>query len=292
MFENPLGLAAGFDKNAIAVDHWHRLGFGSVEVGTITRYPQPGNPKPRLFRIPEEKALINRMGFNNDGCEAAAQRLSHSNPKTVIGINLGKSKVTELKDAPADYEASFRALLPYGAYFVINVSSPNTPGLRSLQEKGPLIDIIQAIQSVDSTKPLFVKIAPDLEFEAVDEVLQVAHDTKLTGLIATNTTIARDMLKYDPEETGGLSGFPVQKKANEILKHVSSHSSPELTVIGVGGIASGDDLWNKFTLGAHLCQAYTGFIYGGPMFTYTVLSQFVSRMDREGVKSISEIRQK
>ena len=292
-FPNPLGLGAGFDKNARAVSHWHKLGFGFVEVGTVTWHPQPGNDKPRMFRLPEDKAIINRMGFNNDGAQVVADRLRSSQRKITLGMNLGKSKITGLKDAPEDYRQSFVALKEFGDYFVVNVSSPNTPGLRSLQERGPLSEIFSAIKGVDASKPLFVKVAPDLEFDALDEVMEVAKEHKLTGIIATNTTISRDGIPVghkNRDESGGLSGAPLKKRANEVLSHLHKSCGKDMILIGVGGIFNGDDLYEKIARGAHLCQVYTGWIYGGPSMVPRSLNQLAERMEREGIHSLGELR--
>ena len=289
-FDNPIGLAAGFDKNAKALNSWHRLGFGFIEAGTITYHAQPGNPKPRLFRLPKDQGLINRMGFNNDGARAVATRLAEAKCKIPLGVNLGKSKVTELADAPKDYQESYRLMHKFGDYFVVNVSSPNTPGLRTLQEKKPLLEIIAAIREVDATKPLFVKVAPDLEWPALDEVIEVAQEAKLTGLIATNTTISRDGLVGDPGQAGGLSGAPVRKKSNEALCHLYRSCDRSMILMGVGGIFSGEDAYEKIRLGAHLCQIYTGWVYGGPTMIPAANQQLVSLMKRDGVKSLAELR--
>jgi dihydroorotate dehydrogenase len=289
-FPNPLGLAAGFDKNAVALEHWHQLGFGFVECGTVTCKAQPGNPKPRMFRIPEEKGLINRLGFNNDGARVVAGRLATAKPQIPVGVNLGKSKVTPLEEAAQDYQTSFRLLHPFGQYFVVNVSSPNTPGLRTLQEKGPLREIFAAMREVDAEKPLFVKVAPDLELTALDDVIEVATEAGLTGMIATNTTIARDMLARDPNEGGGLSGAPLKAKADATLAHVARHAPKEMVIVGVGGIMTGDDVYDKIRLGAHLCQVYTGWIYGGPHMVPTCMERLVQLMDRDGVKSLADLR--
>ena len=289
-FPNPLGLAAGFDKNGIAIPHWPKLGFGFVEVGTVTLHAQPGNDKPRMFRVPEAQGLINRLGFNNRGSASLAERLKTTKSTIPLGINLGKSKITELEAAPGDYRGSYDLLHQYGDYFVVNVSSPNTPGLRQLQDKSALLDIVQAIRSVDSARPLFIKIAPDLEWSALDEVIELATTEKLTGLIATNTTIARDMLAHDPKETGGLSGAPLTQKSNDVLKHVYQNGAKDLILIGVGGIMNGDDLYTKIALGAHLCQVYTGWIYGGPTFCSEALQTLLRKMEANGIKTLAELR--
>jgi len=289
-FPNPIGLAAGFDKNAVAVNQWHRLGFGFAELGTITPRPQPGNPRPRLFRLPEDKALINRMGFNNDGAEAIAARIEASFPKIPLGVNLGKNKDTEAAEAASDYAKSFERLKDLGDYFVINVSSPNTPGLRSLQEKGPLLEIVDAMREVHATKPIFIKVAPDLEFEAVDDVIEVVNARKLQGVIATNTTLDRAGLKGDPNQAGGLSGAPVRTKSNLILRHLRENCDPTTSLIGVGGIFTAADAIEKFRLGADLVQLYTGWIYGGPALIPQMLTEIVGEMDRLGLKSIRDFR--
>lgn len=264
-FPNRLGLAAGFDKNALAVDQWHRYGFGYVEIGTVTWHPQPGNPKPRLFRLPEDQGLINRMGFNNEGADIVARRLEKSNPKIPVGINLGKSKITELEVAHQDYAQSFQLLKNLGDYFVVNVSSPNTPGLRGLQDRGPLTKIFDALKAIDAAKPMFLKIAPDLGEEALMEILSVAEEFRLTGVIATNTTISREGLSSRLQsETGGLSGKPVQAKSNFVLDFLQKNKPEGLHLVGVGGVFDQSDYEEKRQLGADLVQLYTGWIYGGP----------------------------
>lgn len=289
-FPNPIGLAAGFDKNARALNHWHQLRFGFVEVGTVTCHPQPGNPRPRLFRLPADRALINRLGFNNDGARTVAGRIASASPRIPVGINLGKSKVTELADAAKDYQESFRLLHPFGDYFVVNVSSPNTPGLRTLQEKGPLLEILAAMREIDDRKPLFVKVAPDLEIAALDEVVEVAHEAKLTGLIATNTTILRTGLSNDPFQDGGLSGAPLREKSNAFLSHLYKSCEQSMVLIGVGGIFTGADAYLKIRLGASLCQLYTGWIYGGPHMIPGALAQLVRLMEADGYGSLAEAR--
>lgn len=272
-FPNPVGLAAGFDKNALAADKWHAFGFGFVELGTVTYHPQPGNPRPRLFRFPQNEALINRMGFNNDGAAILAQRLSNLKAPIPLGINLGKSKVTPIDKAAEDYQESYRLLHSFGDYFVINVSSPNTPGLRTLQDKGPLLEIIQAIREVDATRPLFVKVAPDLEWAAVDDLIDVAQSTGLTGIIATNTTLSREGLPGGSDEAGGLSGLPLREKSDAVLGYLREHTKPECVLIGVGGISTADDVKRKMDLGASLVQLYTGWIYRGPMMVPAMLKE-------------------
>lgn len=289
-FPNPLGLAAGFDKNAVALDYWHQLGFGFVEAGTITFHEQPGNPKPRLFRLPEQRALINRMGFNNEGARQVATRLAAAKSQVPVGVNLGKSKVTELADAAKDYQESYRLLHNFGQYFVVNVSSPNTPGLRTLQEKGPLLEILAAMREVDAERPVFVKVAPDLEWGALDDVIQVAEEAKLTGLIATNTTLSRDPLPTDPHIEGGLSGAPIKQKSDAFLAYLFKNCKRDLILMGVGGIENGADIYRKIRLGAHLCQIYTGWIYGGPHMIPNALSELAELMVNDGVKSLAEIR--
>ncbi len=263
-FANPVGLAAGFDKNGIALNHWKDLGFGFIEVGTVTRHAQPGNPKPRLFRIPQHRAIVNRMGFNNEGADALAKKLETANAGIPIGVNLGKSKITPLDEAAEDYAYSYKLLQNLGDYFVVNVSSPNTPGLRELQDKDHLTKIFWRLKEINEKKPLFVKIAPDLAEEALDHVIEVANDFSLTGIIATNTTIDRSMLPQDPEIQGGLSGAPLFSKSNEVLSYLRKNCAAETVLIGVGGICSPDDAKIKLELGANLIQVYSGWIYSGP----------------------------
>jgi len=265
-FPNPIGLAAGFDKNGVAINRWRELGFGFVELGTVTRHAQPGNPKPRMFRYVADQAVVNRMGFNNDGADALADRLQNAQAGIPVGINLGKSKVTPLEEAAEDYAYSFERLRQYGDYFVVNVSSPNTPGLRSLQEKGPLTKILWRLKEIDSQKPLFVKIAPDLSLGEIDDVLEVCQSLELTGIIATNTTISREGMTSSNVQEGGMSGKPLAPMSNEVLRYLREQADPSLVLIGVGGIMGAADAAEKLRSGASLVQCYTGWVYGGPNF--------------------------
>jgi dihydroorotate dehydrogenase len=272
-FPNPVGLAAGMDKNGIALPGWAALGFGHVEVGTVTWHPQPGNPRPRLYRLPASAALINRMGFNNAGSQALADRLHAAGPLPVpLGISIGKSKITPVADAVADYRSSLRALYPYGDYFAINVSSPNTPGLRGLQDKALLDDLLAGLSAeaaeLGGRKPILVKIAPDLTDQAIGELLGVCADRGVAGLIATNTTLARDGIApgdaVTGQQTGGLSGRPLAARARAVVEFVHRETGGALPVIGVGGIGCVDDALRMLDAGASLIQLYTGFIYAGP----------------------------
>jgi dihydroorotate dehydrogenase len=274
-FTNPIGLAAGFDKNAVAVPALAALGFGFVEVGTITHVPQVGNPRPRLFRLPADAALINRMGFNNAGAAAIAARLAHLPQLAVpLGISLGKSKGTPLEDAVADYLDSLSALYPYGDYFAVNVSSPNTPGLRALQERGRLDALLAALAARLRTlaaeegrpraKPLLLKVAPDLDDAALADVVEVCLARGVDGLIATNTTLARDGLTQPCLQEGGLSGRPLQLHAVHVVRRLHALAGDRLPIIGCGGIATPDDAQRFLDAGATLLQLYTGFIYEGP----------------------------
>jgi dihydroorotate dehydrogenase len=265
-FPNPVGLAAGMDKDGVALPAWPALGFGFVEAGTVTRHAQPGNPVPRLFRLPASEALVNRMGFNNAGAAALAERLRALGPLRVpLGISIGKSRVAPVDEAVADYLASFRALRPYGDYFAINVSSPNTPGLRTLQDRDALDTLLGALRG-EATARLLVKIAPDLTDHAISELLEVCQAHSVDGVIATNTTIGRAGIApadaAAAEQAGGLSGRPLTARAREVVAFVSRHTT--LPVIGVGGIHSVDDALRMIDAGASLIQLYTGLIYHGP----------------------------
>jgi len=277
-FPNRVGLGAGFDKNARYLNELEALGFGFVEIGTVTPLPQAGNDKPRLFRLPKDKALINRMGFNNDGVEAIAERLKKIKNqklkiKIVIGGNIGKNKITPNEDAWKDYEKCFLVLHDHVDYFVVNVSSPNTPGLRELQEKDALHKILTNLQSqnsrLKSQKPILLKIAPDLSAEQIDDVIDLALEIKLDGLVASNTSISRDQLTtHDSQLTkigaGGLSGLPVKARSTEIIKYIHQKTNGQIPVIASGGIFTGADAKEKIDAGASLVQVWTGFIYEGP----------------------------
>jgi len=272
-FDNPVGLAAGFDKDAKLFDELAAFGFGFIEIGTLTPVAQAGNPKPRLFRLPEDNSLINRMGFNNGGVEAAVKRLKNRKTKVIIGGNIGKNKVTPNDKASKDYEISFEALFDYVDYFVVNVSSPNTPGLRELQEKEPLTQLLLKLQELNTQKrqrkPLLLKIAPDLTNEQLDDIVDIVVDTKLDGLIATNTTIDRNGLKTTDNRlaaigNGGLSGQAVKSRSTEVIKYLAEKSKHAFPIIGVGGIHSVEDAIEKLEAGASLVQIYTGFVYEGP----------------------------
>ena len=344
-FPNPLGLAAGFDKDGVAHQIWGSFGFGFAELGTVTLHPQPGNPRPRLFRLLEDQAVLNRMGFNNQGAEALARRLNTglqvsklkvegsqelkvdrlkversklqssnlqpsnlqpstqpklqpSTPFLPLGINLGKSKVTPLEEAAADYLGSFRLLKDLGDYFVVNVSSPNTPGLRSLQDAAQLGSILQVLQKENkSQKPIFVKIAPDLEWDAIADVIKLAQTHQLAGIVATNTTIRRDMLntqmiqatgKPVTEEAGGISGAPLKERSTEVIRFIYQQTQGQLPIIGVGGIFTAEDAWEKITAGASLIQVYTGWIYEGPWMVRRILQGLVQKLEERGLTSISQ----
>jgi dihydroorotate dehydrogenase len=275
-FKNPVGLAAGFDKNAELISEMGALGFGFIEVGTVTPLPQPGNPKPRMFRLPEDGALINRMGFNNLGVDIAAARiaayrknLNSKQTPLIIGGNIGKNKVTPNEDAVSDYIKCFDRLFDVVDYFVVNVSSPNTPGLRELQEKEPLMHILNTLQQRNNkngiSRPILLKIAPDLTNEQLDDIADIVKQTGIAGIIATNTTISRDGLtSINKSETGGLSGKPLTQRSTEVISYLHKVSGGAFPIIGVGGIHSADDAIEKLQAGASLVQLYTGFIYEGP----------------------------
>ena len=268
-FSNPVGLAAGFDKNGIAIPALAALGFGSVEIGTVTAVTQPGNPKPRMFRVPEAEAIINRLGFNNRGAAAMAERLqtlrqSTQWPAIPVGINIGKSRIVPLENAIEDYLNSLRLLREHGDYFVLNVSSPNTPGLRSLQDPAALGPLCATLRQELAQKPLLLKIAPDLTWKEVDDILATAESNGISGIIATNTTIDHSNIPASRRTQGGLSGTPLRDRSHEILKYIKARS--RFPVISVGGIMNITDALARFDAGADLIQVYTGFIYRGPGF--------------------------
>ena len=300
-FANPIGLAAGFDKDGLAANGWHRFGFGFAELGTVTFHAQPGNPKPRLFRLPIDQAALNRMGFNNLGAAALAAQLEQgavADRPIPLGVNLGKSKITPLESAAEDYLNSFRLLKPWGDYFVVNVSSPNTPGLRSLQATDQLDLILTALQQENQAeKPMLVKIAPDLEWEAIADVITLAQTHRLSGIIATNTTIRRDRLQTErlaatgnlvSEEAGGISGAPLRQRSTEVIQFIYQKTNGTLPIVGVGGIFTADDAWEKITAGASLLQVYTGWIYEGPWMVRRILTGLSQKLEAAGLNSLEE----
>ncbi|MEB3295128.1 MAG: quinone-dependent dihydroorotate dehydrogenase [Synechococcales bacterium] len=303
-FSNPLGLAAGFDKDGLAAGLWGSFGFGFAELGTVTLHGQPGNPQPRLFRLLADQAVLNRMGFNNQGAAVLADRLAHhphlqTAPRSFpLGINLGKSKITPLEEAADDYLGSFRLLKPYGQYFVVNVSSPNTPGLRSLQSVDQLEPIFQALQEENQQeKPLLVKIAPDLLDEDILAVVELAQRYHLAGMIATNTTIRREGLKTQTleatgqpiaQEAGGISGVPVRQRSTDVIRLIHRHTQGQLPIIGVGGVFTAEDAWEKITAGASLIQTYTGWIYEGPGMVQRILQGLEQRLQENHLTAISQ----
>lgn len=272
-FKNPIGLAAGFDKNAEYIEDMARLGFGFIEIGTVTPKPQSGNDKPRMFRLIEDQGIINRMGFNNQGAEVAAGRLKFFKDRQglIVGGNIGKNKMTANENAFEDYRYCFHALFDYVDYFVVNVSSPNTPGLRELQERGPLTQILTSLQELNNEKqhpkPILLKIAPDLVFSQLDDIVDIVQETGISGVIATNTTIVRAGLRSRQDlvqQSGGVSGRPLRDRSTEVIRYLSEKSQGSFPIIGVGGIHSAEDALEKLEAGASLVQVYTGFIYEGP----------------------------
>ncbi|MGH3242613.1 MAG: quinone-dependent dihydroorotate dehydrogenase, partial [Spirillospora sp.] len=297
------GLAAGFDKDAVAYEALGAFGFGHVEIGTVTGRPQPGNPRPRLFRLVSDRAVINRMGFNNEGSEAAAHRLRNrdrSARRTVVGVNIGKTKTVPeaAAAAAADYVASAERLAPHADYLVVNVSSPNTPGLRNLQAVEHLRPLLTAVReaadrSSDRRVPLLVKIAPDLADDDIDAVADLAVDLGLDGIIATNTTIARDALHSPPalvKETGGLSGAPLKDRSLDVLRRLRARTGDRLVLISVGGVETADDVWERVRAGATLVQAYTGMIYGGPFWAHRVNRALSRRLRDSAFGTLPEAR--
>lgn len=304
-FPNPIGLAAGMDKFGEAVPAWAALGFGFTELGGVTWHGQPGNPAPRVFRAIADEAIVNRMGFNNDGAEALAEKLKQWRtlgrwPKHPIGINLGKSKTTPLEQAAEDYANSFRVLRDHADFFVVNVSSPNTPNLRQLQDKVALDEILTALRQVQNNrpcghapKPILVKVAPDLSFEALDEILQLVGPGNIAGIVATNTTITRPTTSDTAAqkvyaETGGLSGRPLRNRSTEVIRHLYRQSRGKLPIIGVGGIFTTEDAWEKITAGASLLQVYTGLVYQGPAITKALVSGLRERLAQVGLTGLDQ----
>lgn len=289
-FPGPLGLAAGFDKDGHGLNAWGALGFGYAEVGTVTASAQPGNPTPRLFRLPADRALLNRMGFNNHGAGELAVRLARHHPDVPIGVNIGKSKATPPELAVDDYRASARLLGPLATYLVVNVSSPNTPGLRDLQAVDSLRPILAAVLAETST-PVLVKIAPDLSDDDVDAIADLAVDLGLAGIVATNTTVSRAGLRTPGVAdlgAGGVSGPPVARRSLEVLRRLYARVGDKLVLIGVGGIETADDAWERITAGASLLQGYTGFIYGGGLWPKRIHQGIAARLHAGGFGSLSE----
>ena len=301
-FKNPVGLAAGFDKNGVGAGLWNYFGFGFAELGTITWHAQEGNPKPRLFRIAKEKAALNRMGFNNQGAENFLKTiekqkiLAPGNRPCVLGINLGKSKITPLDEAHKDYSLSLKLLAPLSDYAVINVSSPNTPGLRSLQGTKQIKKLISTLKDLPNCPPLLVKIAPDLSNEAIDEIARVAMENGIDGIIAINTSLDRFDLKNLKvktgntlgQENGGLSGLPLQKRGLEVIRRLRRSTDNDLPLIGVGGIHSARAAWERITAGASLVQIYTGWIFEGPNLVPNILDGLIQQMEKHGFRNIKE----
>jgi dihydroorotate dehydrogenase len=298
-FPNPVGVAAGFDKNAVALRALTALGFGFIEAGTVTYHPQPGNPRPRIVRLPERGALINRMGFNNDGAAVVARRLARTGHLPVpVGVSLGKSRIARIEDAVADYRASYRLLAPHAGYIAVNVSSPNTPGLRTLQEQAQIDALLSALHEEGASlrsrtglqPPLFVKVAPDLTDDALAELLDVCMAQEIDGLIAVNTTLARNGLTVAFE--GGLSGRTLFPRAIEVVRYIHQHTEGTIPIIGVGGIFNAVDAYAMIRAGASLVQVYTGLIYEGPTIARRINQGLLRLMDRDGVSSLSQLRLK
>ncbi|HTY29929.1 quinone-dependent dihydroorotate dehydrogenase [Mycobacterium sp.] len=292
-FPAPLGLAAGFDKDGMGLLAWGALGFGYAEAGTVTARPQPGNPAPRLFRLPADRALLNRMGFNNRGAAALAIRLARHRPEVPIGVNIGKTKTTPAADAVSDYRASARLLAPLASYLVVNVSSPNTPGLRDLQAVESLRPILSGVlaEAAETSTPVLVKIAPDISDSDVDDIADLAVELGLAGIVATNTTVSREGLTTPGVEelgAGGISGPPLARRAVEVLRRLYGRVGDRLVLISVGGIETADDAWERITAGASLLQGYTGFIYGGGLWPKHIHEGIARRLHDGGFASLSD----
>lgn len=289
-FPGPMGLAAGFDKDGLGLDAWGALGFGYAELGTVTGQAQPGNPAPRLFRLPADRALLNRMGFNNHGAGELAMRLARHRPAVPIGVNIGKTKVVPAAQAVDDYRSSARILGPLADYLVVNVSSPNTPGLRDLQAVESLRPILQGVLAETAT-PVLVKIAPDLSDPDVDEIADLAIELGLAGIVATNTTVSRDGLLtpgVDELGAGGVSGPPVARRSGEILRRLYARAGDRLVLISVGGIETADDAWDRIVSGATLLQGYTGFVYGGGLWVKHIHDGIARRLREGGFASLAD----
>jgi dihydroorotate dehydrogenase len=301
-FENPVGLAAGFDKAGTAFNALAALGFGFVEIGTVTARPQPGNPRPRLFRLPADHALLNRLGFNNPGAGAVAERLARTPSETVLGVNLGKSKATPLERATEDYLESLERLQRFARYLVVNVSSPNTPGLRELQDAEPLRRLLRALTaraaelagSVDAAPPILVKIAPDLTDPQVDEAVDIAREEGSAGIVATNTTISRDGLRTPAARVealgaGGISGAPLRTRAEQITARIFRRTEGSFPIVGVGGIFTADDAWSRIRAGASLVQLYTGLVYGGPGVVRQINTGLAERLRAANARGVDDV---
>jgi dihydroorotate dehydrogenase len=298
-FSNPVGLAAGFDKDGIALEGLASLGFGHIEAGTVTFHPQAGNPRPRLFRLPDDLALINRAGFNNHGAKAFAERVAKSRPDCVLGVSIGKSKIVPVEEAIEDYLQTFEIIQPIADYVAVNVSSPNTPGLRTLQEAEQLRALLSALQDRNrelsgpegSPRPLLVKLSPDLENQDLEAIVEVVRATATDGIIATNTTIARHHLRTESSRViafgaGGLSGAPLRGRSCEMLARLFRLTNGTIPLIGVGGIFNAHDAWDKITAGASLVQLYTGFIYEGPGIVTEIIRGLERILAKEGIKTL------
>ena len=302
-FTNPVGLAAGFDKNGTAAEYLAALGFGFIEVGSVTNIAQPGNPRPRLFRLPQDKALINRAGFNNNGAAALAKHLESHRPDCVLGINIGKSRAVALEDAAEDYLASFEAVHRLADYIVVNVSSPNTPNLRELQRPVALDNLLNALQKRNQelaskhpgkqAVPLLVKIAPDLDEKDLESIVETAERASIAGIIATNTTTSRARLRTTPEKVaacgeGGLSGAPLNQRSTEIVAALYRLTRGRMTIIGCGGVFTAEDAWEKLSAGAKLIQLYTGFIYQGPGIARDINEGLAEILSKQGFRTLDE----
>jgi dihydroorotate dehydrogenase len=296
-FANPVGLAAGLDKNGVALQPLAALGFGFIEAGTVTYHPQPGNPRPRLFRLREDEALINRAGFNNDGAAAFARRVEQHRPSCVLGVSIGKSKITPLENATEDYLASFELVYKVADYIAVNVSSPNTPQLRELQQSQQLTSLLSALQQrnreLQQPLPLLVKLSPDLERSELETIVDVVQRLGIDGIIATNTTISREDLRTDAQRVaacgeGGLSGKPIKTRSTKMIADLYELTRGRIPLIGVGGIFTAEDAWEKITAGASLVQLYTGFIYQGPSIAREINEGLAKILAREGLKNISD----